>query len=239
MPDNDDHVEPDDVDPAFYMNGGVSLSEDERRALGKLDGKRVLVLGAGNGEDALSLVNLGGQVTVIDEVEAMVQARALSQAAHQPVNFVESSPTEIPDNLRTGGFDVVYSGFGGLDWVADLDEWMIGIRAAIEMGGLLIIYDEHPFAFTVGSHDGRLVVGSSYFGSADSEDADEIDSADWTIGDIVTAVGSHGFRIQSLAEFPESERFATILDDIEDVPAEYVACIPGVFLLTAIRQDAP
>src|SRR6185437_9174947 len=59
----------DEVDPSFYTNGGISLSESEQQALGELHGRRVLVLGAGNGEDICSLINLGATVTVIDDDE--------------------------------------------------------------------------------------------------------------------------------------------------------------------------
>ena len=238
MPDDDardDSGEAEDVDPAFYAKGGVSLSEEERVALGDLHSKRVLVLGAGNGEDALSLLNLGAEVTVVDEVEAMVEAKALAQAAHQPVRFVEGSPSSIPAAVRSGGFDAVYSGFGGLDWVPDLDAWAEGIRASLETGGALVVYDEHPFAFMVAPDDGRLGIGASYFGPEGDEDDEDADEPNWTLGDIVTALGSHGFHIQSLLEFHESERFATVLDEMEDVPEDYLAYVPGVFLLAATK----
>jgi SAM-dependent methyltransferase len=243
MPDSDRSVDPgdpDELDPAFYANGGISLSDEEQAALGDLHNKRVLVLGAGNGEDALSLVNLGAEVTVVDEAEAMVEAKALSQAARLPVRFVEGSPAAIPASLRVGGFDAAYAGFGGLGWVADLDPWITGIHEALEKGAALVVYDEHPVAFTVGSQDGQLTIAASYFGDQGSEDdADDEDAGldgpepNWTLGDIITAIGSHGFAIGALMEFHESERFATVLDDIEDVPEEYLACVPGVFLLVA------
>lgn len=238
MPDDSD-----ELDPAFYTHGGISLSEEEQAALGDLHAKRVLLLGAGNGEDALSLVNLGGEVTVVDELEHMVEAKALSQAARLPLRFVEGSPSTIPLSLRDGGFDVAYAGFGGLGWVADLDPWIIGIQEALEKGGMLVVYDEHPFAFTVAPDDERLAIAASYFGAEESDDDDDDDDDDeesdlpdephWTLGDIVTAIGSHDFQVRTLLEFPESERFATVLDDMEDVSPAYLACVPGVFLLVA------
>lgn len=238
MPDNG-HLadDSDELDPAFYTHGGISLSEEEQAALGDLHNKRVILLGAGNGEDALSLVNLGGEVTVVDEIENMVEAKALSQAARVPLRFVEGSPATLPASLRTAGFDVAYAGFGGLGWIADLDPWITGIREALETGGTLAIYDEHPFAFTVASDDGRLTIAASYFGAEAEEDVDDDDELTeephWTIGDIVTAIGSHGFQVEALLEFPESERFATVLDDLEDADPEMLALIPGVFLLVA------
>jgi hypothetical protein len=137
--------------------------------------------------------------------------------------------------LRNGGFDVAYAGFGGLGWVADLDAWIEGIEAALVPGGRLLVYDEHPFALILSHEGGRLLIGASYFdGDDEDEPALPTDTEPgWTLGDIVTAIGSHGFQVESLLEFPESERFATVLDDMDDVPAEYLACVPGVFLLSA------
>lgn len=235
---NDDS---DELDPAFYANGGVSISPDEQAALGDLHGKRVLLLGVGNGEDALSLVNLGGEVTAVDELESMVEAKALAQAARLPMRFAEGSYAEIPKSLRTGGFDVAYAGFGGLGWVPDLGEWIAGIREALEKDGVLIIYDEHPIAFVVGGNDGQLTIAASYFGDMDDDDNDDEEEEDepappsWMLGDILTAIGSNGFAIELLKEIHESDRFATVLDEIEDVPDEYLACVPGVFLLKARR----
>ncbi len=232
----DDNGDADELDPAFYTHGGISLSDEEKAALGDLHGKRVLLLGAGNGEDALSLVNLGGEVTVVDEMEAMVEAKALSQAARLPLRFVEGPPSAIPGPLRNGGFDVVYAGFGGLGWVADLDPWIVGIHDALEKGGALVVYDEHPFAFIVAGEKGRLTIAASYFGDGDDDDehhGSDQPEPNWTLGDIVTAIGSHNFHIEALLEFHESERFATVLDDIEDVDPGYLGCVPGVFLLTA------
>lgn len=244
MPDESpNNGDADELDPAFYTHGGISLSDEEQAALGDLHGKRVLLLGAGNGEDALSLVNLGADVTLVDEIEAMVEAKALSQAARLPLRFVEGSPSTIPASLRTGGFDVAYAGFGGLGWVADLDPWIVGIHDALEKGGVIVVYDEHPFAFIVAGEKGRLTIAASYFGNDDDDDEDRDDAdadshePNWTLGDIVSAIGSHSFHIESLLEFHESERFATVLDDIEDVDPGYLACVPGVFLLAARKLD--
>jgi len=242
MPDdNGDNGDADELDPAFYTHGGISLSAEEQAALGDLHGKRLLLLGAGNGEDALSLVNLGAEVTVVDETEAMVEAKALSQAARLPLRFVEGPSSAIPGSLRNGGFDVVYAGFGGLGWVADLDPWIVGIHDALERGGALVVYDEHPFAFIVAGEKGRLTIAASYFGDDDDEDNDSDSGPDqpepnWTLGDIVTAIGAHDFQIDALLEFHESERFATVLDDIEDVDPGYLACVPGVFMLVARKS---
>src|SRR5690349_9371359 len=73
-PDDAGEEATDEVDPSFYANGGISLSESEQQALGELHGRRVLALGAGNGEDICSLINLGASVTVIDDEETLAAA---------------------------------------------------------------------------------------------------------------------------------------------------------------------
>src|SRR5512142_3291070 len=93
----EEYDEEGDVDPNFYRHGGISLSQSERDALGELQGRRVLVVQAGNGEDALSLKNLGAAVTLVDDEESLRPARALAEASGMEIGFLEDDPAELSD----------------------------------------------------------------------------------------------------------------------------------------------
>lgn len=239
-----------EVDPAFYAHGGVSLSGPEQAALGDLHGKSVLVVQAGNGEDILSLMNLGASVTVVDEAEALEDARTLAGAAAMEPQFIEDDPGSISVAPPKGGFDIVYSGFAGLAWIGDIGQWATAIASSLKRGGTLVVYDEHPFARVFDPGDeGNLVVARSYLpdvgddddgGPAASatpgEDRDVDEDPGWTIGDLICSLGAAGLVTLSLLELPDSDRFATCLDDMADeVDEDELACIPGVLLLVAMK----
>ena len=255
-----------DVDPAFYRHGGVSLSDSEREALGDLQGKRLLMVQAGNGEDVLSLKNLGAVVTCVDDEESLEGARALAEAAGAAIEFVEDDPSSLSDELRRGQFDVAYSGFSSLVWLPSLDDWASGIAAALKRGGRLVIYDEHPIARMFGQMNGHLFVSNSYFGetveweddeaeddeesSEDQEAATEHDLAlleedfpggpilpgpEWTLGDVIDALGANGLAVVSFKEFPESDRYETSLDTLVDVEYDEVSRVPGAMLIIAVK----
>lgn len=242
-----------EVDPAFYRHGGVSLSESEREVLGDLQGRRVLVIQGMTGEDALSLKNLGADVTVVDDEEALAPAVELAAAAGVKIEFVEDDPGDIGVRFRTGTFDVAYSGFAAIEWIPSLSDWASGISAALKPGGKLVVYDEHPFSKVFGEggdSEEHLFVASSYFGevsdwedddpeaTGESDDDDpgpELEGPTWTLGDIVNAVGSNGMAVVSLREFPESDRYETSIDGLPDVDYDEASRIPAVMLLVAVK----
>lgn len=237
--DLDDELLAEEIDPNFYQNGGVTLSEPEIEALGELHGRRILVLGAGNGEDICSLINLGANVFVIDDDESIEPARDLVQGAGLQAEFIVDDPSMLSVDNRNADFDLVYSGFGAIDWVDDLDSWAGGIADSLRSDGRLVAYDEHPIGYVFGADDGSLTVENSYFGADAEPGAGTVDgeSADngptWTVGDIITALGANGLATLTLAEFSESDRFESVLDRLADVDQDQLALIPSTLLLVA------
>jgi len=245
--------EPPPAAPEFFREGGIVFSEPEVEVLGDIKGQRILHLLCGNGEETLSLVNMGATVLAVDE--EVDEARQLSSDAGLAAEFREGSAFDLDADLRNGAFDTVYSGFGILVDLGDLDEWAAGLAAALKPGGRLVLYDEHPFAYIVGPGDSGgevLAVTSSYFGvlgddeviegeeeadEALTEDEDvtegESESMGWTIGDVITALGENGLATVQMRELYSSPRFTTPLDDI-DVDAQIIARVPGILLLEAV-----
>ena len=234
-----DEVE--DIDPAFYAHGGIALSEAELQVLGELQGRRVLMVGAGNGEDAASLVNLGATLTVVDDEESVEPPRALLAEAGLEAEFFIDAPMALSVDLRNTDFDLVYSGFGAIDWMDDIGGWAGGIADCLKSGGRLVIYDEHPFAYTFAEEGDHLRVAHSYFGAGDADDESEGDDEQsddgptWTLGDIVTALGANGLATISLLELRESNRFESPLDRLGEATYDEVARVPGAFLLVALK----
>ncbi|MFN0096965.1 MAG: class I SAM-dependent methyltransferase [Dehalococcoidia bacterium] len=176
LPDDDEDGQ-EEIDPAFYANGGIIFNEDELGALGELTGLRVLHLTWGCSEESPSLANMGAIVT---EVGDDGTTAGLATAAGLSIEFVEDDPGGLSMAFRESrAFDVVYSGYGALDWVTDFDDWASGIADVLVPGGKLVIYDEHPFSYVFDSDErGRLTVTNSYFGDYGDDSGGEFDDED-------------------------------------------------------------
>ena len=160
------------------------------RTLGDLKKKKVLHLLCGTGEATAALADLGAVVTGLDpRHEALEAARE-----HWPaILWVDGDPQDLPGKLGRRKFDLVYSGEGVLDRVADLAVWAKGIATVLKPGGELLVFDDHPVADCV---DGLLRWQSSYF--RDPADPNRL----WRLGQVVSALVRAGIHVQALEEYP-------------------------------------
>jgi predicted TPR repeat methyltransferase len=133
-------------------------------------------------------MSLGALVTGVDASEETVIAarKRLPDAA-----LVTASPEALPHELRRGRFDVVYSSWGALAEVGDLDGWSAGIAAALKHSGILFLYDEHPVAACL---DQMLRWHESYFDA-------------WPLGRLIHVLGGAGLALERLEELPDPNRW--------------------------------
>ncbi len=163
--DLEDDPEAQEIDPAFYGAGGVIFTDAELDLIGDVDGLKVLNLQPGTGEEAVSLVNLGATVIALDDEMSLADAQQLAFNAGVAVQFDIEDLNMLSMKYREGQFDLVYSGWGGIDWLTDIESWAFGIADALKSGGRLVIYDEHPVSYMFDQKDGALFVSNSYFGA--------------------------------------------------------------------------
>jgi SAM-dependent methyltransferase len=184
-----------------------------RQTLGDLTKKRVLHLSSGSGEGAAELAELGAVVTAIDESDDLLDA---ARERWPSILWVRGEVQELPSELRRRRFDLVYSPEGVLARIDDLDEWARGIAAAMPPRGELLMYEEHPVAECV---DRLLRWHHDYF------DESLPDARLWRLGQIVTAVGRTGMKIEALEEYPGDVAWR-----------RHDRRVPGSFLLYARRE---
>jgi SAM-dependent methyltransferase len=168
--------------------GRRGLPKPVRERLPDLEGRHVLHLGSGAGRETAALIGLGALVTGVDGSEETVRAarKRLPDAA-----LVAADIQELPVELRRGRFDVVYSSWGTLALVSDLNSWAAGIAAALRRGGVLIAYDEHPVAACL---DQMLHWHESYFDA-------------WPVSRVVEALLGAGLGLERLEELPDPNRW--------------------------------
>jgi SAM-dependent methyltransferase len=148
----------DDVSGFYQLDalrtGANVLGPIESAKLPDLTGLRVAHFQSHIGTDTLSLKRLGAdEVVGIDfSPHAIARARQLSAEAGVAARFVEGVVYDAP-SLIGGGFDLVFSTWGTIVWMDDLDRWAGAVAACLKRGGLLYFADCHPFAWMLAADD--------------------------------------------------------------------------------------
>lgn len=155
--------------PEFFRQGGSTLFDEEQALLGPVDGLHVAHLQCGCGQDSLSLAALGATVTGVDISDvAIEEATGLAAAVvpHIPqesTTFVRSDVLDWMQQTETR-FDRVFSTYGTIGWLSDLNAWARGVWRILKPGGHLALLEFHPlvWSFREVSKE-RVTWGDSYF----------------------------------------------------------------------------
>lgn len=141
-------------------------------------------------------------------------ARDLAQQLGLDTHFLCSDVLQLAGRLdRT--FDIVFTSYGVIDWLPDLDAWAEVVASALAPGGSFYMVEFHPLLHTLDDDGGmnedyfRPETPQTYLehGSyADPQAAFEGKSHVWhhTLGEVVSAIAGAELKIEYLHEFPYS-----------------------------------
>ena len=201
-----------------FKAGASSLHSLEIEEVGDVRGKSLLHLQCHFGLDTMSWARLGARSTGADfSEEAVSLARSLSEELGIDAKFVVSNLYDLPDVLE-GRFDVVFTSYGALTWLPDLERWAGVIAHFLEPGGFLYVLDSHPFGnvfydeedavelrpfypySTRGADPLAFPTGSTY---TDGPQEQYGPTFEWghSVGDILNALISAGLTIDFFHEF--------------------------------------
>jgi SAM-dependent methyltransferase len=200
-----------------FRKGASSLLPLEIGELGDVKGKSLLHLQCHFGMDTMSWARRGAVVTGVDfSPEAIRTAKQLSDDVGIPARFIESNVYSLGDVLEEK-FDIIYTGYGAICWLPDLDRWAKIISRFLKPGGTFYMVEGHPITSLIdeGVKD-RLAFTKTYFDHGPERwespntytDSDvplkEQVSYAWnhTIADVVSALTSADLRIEWLHESP-------------------------------------
>jgi 2-polyprenyl-3-methyl-5-hydroxy-6-metoxy-1,4-benzoquinol methylase len=148
-----------------FKAGRMTLDPITLAGPGDVTGKALLHLQCHFGMDTLSWARRGAIVTGIDfSEEAITTAHALAEELNIPATFIHSNLYDLPQHL-TGRFDVIFTSYGVLAWLPDLDRWGQIIAHFLKPGGIFSIVEVHPIALLFDEHrqDAKLRLLYPYF----------------------------------------------------------------------------
>ena len=97
----------------------------------------------------MSWARLGAKATGVDFSDAAIDlARSLNDELELNTRFIRSDVYDLPDVLDEE-FDIVFTSYGVLVWLPDLDRWASTIQRLLRPGGTFYIVEFHPFVDAV------------------------------------------------------------------------------------------
>ncbi len=209
------HVESEFYDNESFIQGRSSLQTIELDLLGDIQGQKALHLQCHFGQDTISLARLGATATGMDlSDKAIAQARSLATKTQTPVRFIQSDLYSLPEHLDET-FDLVFTTYGVIGWLPDINRWAEVIARYLKPGGRLVFVEFHPVVWMF--DDDFQKIAYRYFqsepiveqaeGTYTDRDA-EISgtSVSWNHGmaEVITSLLKAGLQIEGLQEYDYS-----------------------------------
>ena len=238
------HIESRFYDNEKFKSTKYSLNHIERSILQDVSNKSMLHLQCHFGQDTLSWANLGAIATWVDfSPSAIKTAKELSDEINVPCRFLESNVLEL--NLDEE-FDIVFSSYGAIGWLPDLNKWGEVIAKHLKKGGTFLLVEIHPFV--------SLFEGNDYFFDKDmnieKEKGSYTDGGEnmnsefywWnhSLTEIFVALESNGLKLQSFEEYNYTPY--PVKGMVERDPGKYVLedrkqqNLPYIFSLKATKK---
>ncbi len=249
------HQDSELYDLESFRRGESTLHSIELEAMGEVAGLSLLHLQCHFGLDTLSWARLGAEVTGVDlSPRAIRLAQQLAEDAKLKARFLEADVLALPETLpEPAAFDRVFTSYGVLGWLEDLETWAEVIDYYLRPGGELLLVEFHPVLDML-SDDGQRFEHSYFRGEepihfeaegtyAGGADRQKREGYGWNhgLGEIFSALLGAGFEIRTFQEldyspyncFPFTEEAApgrSILPGLEGK-------VPMTYVLRAVKSE--
>jgi 2-polyprenyl-3-methyl-5-hydroxy-6-metoxy-1,4-benzoquinol methylase len=236
--------------PAF-MAGATSLRDPELALLGDVKGLDILHLQCHFGQDSLSLARMGAHVTGVDLSDmAIEKARALNAALNLDAAFICCDLYALPEHTQQK-FDIVFTSYGTIGWLPDLDKWAKIIQQHLKPGGKLVFVEFHPFVWMFDND--FTYIQYPYFNTqpiveinegtyADREAPIRYEEISWnhSIDEVLSSLLQNGMTLTSFKEYDFSPyncfRNMKQLSEQQYIIPSLGRKIPLLYSLTATKQ---
>ena len=247
----DTHLNSEFYNQKGFLNGDTSLNEIELNLLGNIKGKSILHLQCHFGQDTISLERLGATVTGIDlSDKAIDSAKQIAKEIHSNANFICCDIYDLPNHLEKT-FDMVFTSYGTIGWLPDLNKWARIVSKFLKPKGQFIFVEFHPVVWMFDYNFEKI--GYRYFNSgpivetnsgtyADKTADLTISDISWNhgIGEVLNSLIQNGLEITSFDEFDYSP-YNCFNKTVEFEPKKFRIAhldnkIPMVYSITAVKK---
>jgi SAM-dependent methyltransferase len=224
-----------------FLWGPEGVREDDLHALGVVAGRRVLELGCGAGQCSRWVLAHGGLPVGLDvSMRQLQHSRRIDLSLETLVPTVCAGAAALP--FADATFDIVFSAFGALQFIADADALVDEIARVTRPGGRLAFSVTHPtrWMFPDDPGEGGLVASQPYWDRTPYVEVDDESGQTSyvehhrTLGDWVRAVVGAGLVLEDLVE-PEWTAGRT--ENWGQWSPERGALVPGTLVLVCRRPD--
>lgn len=248
----DAHLESEFYDLEGFKKGNTSLNDIELDLLGDIKGKSILHLQCHFGQDSISLSRLGAKVTGVDlSDKAIDSAKQLAKETNTDTTFICSDVYDLPNHLDQK-FDIVFTSYGTIGWLPDLDKWGKVISRFLKPNGKFVFVEFHPVVWMF--DDNFENIAYRYFNSdaiVETESGTYADkTADitqdyvmWNHGfsEVFNSLITNGLEINSLEEYDYSP-YNCFSKTVEIAPKKFRIehhgdRIPMVYSVLATRKN--
>lgn len=183
-----------------------NMRESDVGLLGEVAGRRILEVGCGSAPCARYLRARGAQAVAFD-LSAGMLAHARSAAARTGIEvpLVQADACELP--FAAAAFDIAFSAFGAIPFVADSAGAMREVARVLRPGGRWVFSVNHPMRWAFPDNPGQagLTVVQSYFDRSpyvevDADDVPAYVEHHRTMGDRIRELVAAGFVVDDVIE---------------------------------------
>jgi SAM-dependent methyltransferase len=199
-------------DVESFKAGRSSLNPLEKKSLGSVKGKSLLHLQCHFGMDTLSWAREGAIVTGIDlSDESISTAKQLSKELNIPAEFICCNVYDTLNHIQKL-YDIVFTSYGVIGWLPDLDQWAHIISNALKPGGIFFLAEFHPVLWMFDDnfqyikypyHNEAVIVETQTSTYADRHAKIEYEEYSWnhSLSEVMTSLIKYGLNIQQFEEF--------------------------------------
>jgi SAM-dependent methyltransferase len=185
------------------------LREEDARLLGsaeEIEGKRVLEVGSGAAMCSRWLATQGALPVASDLSAGMLRhARRYNEATGIEVPLVQADAQFLP--FATGSFDLAFTSFGAVAFVADSSRLMSEVARVLRPGGRWVYSTTHPLRWCFPDDPGPegLIASMPYWDRTAYVEYDQDGGSVYvehhrTLGDRVRELADAGFRVLDIVE---------------------------------------
>jgi SAM-dependent methyltransferase len=254
-------------DSSFYNLAGFKAGENvltsiELKEVGDVKGKKMLHLQCHFGMDSLNWARLGADVTGVDLSDvAIKEARKLNDELKLNAKFICCNVYDLhPENAASSktppledreAFDIVFTSYGTIGWLPDLDKWAEIIAYYLKPGGIFYMADFHPVVWMFDDefthikyyYENRELIVTENYGTYTDRKADiKGKEYGWnhSSSELLNALINQGLQIRQFNEFMYSP-YPNFTNSVETSKGQWQikgleGKIPVVYSVRAIKQ---